>query len=58
MPWPDLTVVPEGSVTRIVWFASAQALALAPGTLDYLTSGDVHVPSGAVTDSLSRFAIS
>jgi hypothetical protein len=55
MPWPDLTVVPEGSVTRIVWFASAQAQALAPGTLDYLTSGDVHVPSGAVTDSLSRF---
>lgn len=51
LPWPDLTMVPEGSVTRLVWFASTRP----SGPVDYLTSGDVRVPSQEVTDSLSRF---
>lgn len=52
MPWPDLTIVPEGSTTRLVWNASRPT---ALGAVDFLTSGDVFLPSAAVMDSLGRF---
>jgi len=52
MPWPDLTLVPEGSLTRVVWFSSGEDDTT---PLRYLTSGDVYVPSDQVIDALSRF---
>lgn len=52
MPWPDLTLVPEGSVTRVVWTASP-AGGSAP--VSYLTSGEEWVATDAVSDGLGRF---
>lgn len=52
MPWPDLTIVPEGAVTRIVW-NPADGLAGQP--VRFLGSGDWHVDSLAVREGLATF---
>lgn len=52
MPWPDLTVVPEGAVTRLVWTAGP---GLRAQPVAFLTSGEEHLPSGAVLRALGRF---
>lgn len=50
LPRPDLTVVPEGSVTRLVWRAWPDG---DPGT--HLTSGDTDLAGGLVHEALGRF---
>lgn len=52
MPWPDVTLVPEGPVSRIVWSAG-QGPADSP--VAFLTSGDTYLRSDEVADALSRF---
>lgn len=42
MPWPDLTLVPEGALTRLVWFKGP---GLAGQPVTFLTSGNVFVPT-------------
>jgi len=54
MPWPDLTLVPEGDVTRIVWRAGA---GMAQQPLIFLTSGDVYLPAAAVHKALNGFVV-
>ncbi len=53
MPWPDLTLVPQGSVTRAVWTASDDDDDAVP--VSYLTTGEAYLSSGEVTDALGRF---
>ena len=52
MPWPDLTVVPEGATTRVVW-RSGPGLANQPVT--FLSSGDTYLPSSQFVEQLSSF---
>jgi len=52
MPWPDLTVMPEGSFSRLLW-NSGPALAGQP--LTFLTSGSALVRCEAVAEALGRF---
>ena len=50
-PWPDLTVVPEGGFTRIVWSADK----VSPrGHLRYLSSGESYVPGDELQSSLAN----
>lgn len=52
MPWPDLTLVPEGALTRLVWFTCA---GLAGQPLTFLTSGNVFVPTTDLRAELAAF---
>lgn len=52
MPWPDLTLVPEGAGARVQWRAGA---GLADSPLTFLTSGEDYLPAAAVVDPLERF---
>jgi hypothetical protein len=52
LPWPDLTIVSEGALTRLVWNASP---GLAGQPVTFLSSGDAFLPSDDVTDVLARF---
>lgn len=52
MPWPDLTIVPEGAVTRLVWNAGP---GLSEQPVTFLTSGQTHLSSDDVADALARF---
>lgn len=52
MPWPDLTLVPEGEITRAIW---TSGFAWPNQQVLYLTSGHAQVSSDAVADGLSRF---
>ncbi len=52
MPWPDLTIVPEGAVTRLVWTAGA---GLVDQPVAFLASGDAYLAADGVTDALARF---
>lgn len=52
LPWPDLTLVPEGSVTRAVWTAGPGP---AEQPVTFLSSGELALPSEMVSDALSRF---
>ena len=52
LPWPDLTIVPEGAVTRLVWNAGP---GLSDQPVTFLTSGDNYIASNEVTDALARF---
>ena len=52
MPWPDLTIVPEGAVTSLVWTAG---VGLAEQPVAFLTSGDAYLAADGVTDALARF---
>lgn len=52
LPWPDLTIVPEGAVTRLVWTAGP---GLHEQPVAFLTSGEAFLPSDAVTDALAGF---
>lgn len=52
MPWPDLTFVPEGAVTRLVW-RSGPGLAGQPVT--FLSNGDVYLPSAQFVDQPAQF---
>jgi len=54
MPWPDLTLVPEGGVTRVVWRAGA---GVSQQPLTFLTSGDVYLPATAVRRALADFVV-
>ncbi len=55
MPWPDLTLVPEGGVTRLVWHANAGA---AGQPVTFLTSGDSYLPAREVRDVLAQIVTS
>ena len=55
MPWPDLTVVPEGGVTRLVWHAAAGT---AGQPVTFLTSGDSYLPAREVRDVLTQIVVS
>ncbi|MCD2186188.1 ImmA/IrrE family metallo-endopeptidase [Actinomycetospora soli] len=53
--WPDLSIVPEGSSTRISWRPDRKH---APGAgIRYLTFGDISIPSRDVSTSLSSFVL-
>lgn len=52
LPWPDLTVVPEGGLTRLLWTAGP---GLADQPLTFLTSGEAMVGSADVLRALERF---
>lgn len=52
LPWPDLTIVPEGGVTRLVWNAGP---GLSDQPVTFLTSGDSYITSNDVIDALGRF---
>lgn len=52
MPWPDLTLVPEGEVTRVTWTPS-RGLAGQPVT--FLTGDDVYLASSEVRAALAGF---
>lgn len=47
MAWPDCTVVPEGSVSRIVWAPTRSS------ALQFLSTGNVVAPSREVAASLA-----
>ncbi len=51
MPWPDLTLVPEGAVTHVVWTAVS---GLPAQPVSFLTSGDTYLPAAAVRQALGR----
>lgn len=40
MPWPDLTILPEGGIARLVWF---KGVGLAGQPVSFLTSGSTFV---------------
>lgn len=52
MPWPDLTLVPEGGVSRLVWRAGP---GVAGQPVRFLTSGDEHLPAASVRRALAVF---
>lgn len=52
MPWPDMTFVPEGAVTRVVW---RRGPGLAGQPVTFLSSGDVYLSSAQVIDQLAQF---
>ena len=52
MPWPDLTFVSEGAITRAVWH-SGSGLAGQPVT--FLSNGDAYLRTPQFIDELSHF---
>jgi hypothetical protein len=52
MPWPDITVVPEGAASRVIWRSGA---GLARQSIRFLEGGDVYLSSQAVATELARF---
>jgi len=52
LPWPDLTVLPEGDLVRLVW-RDADGEAGQP--LTFLTSGDQHVIREDLVTALRQF---
>jgi hypothetical protein len=52
MPWPDLTLVSEGDVTRAVW-RSGSGLAGQP--ISFLSNGDSYLRSAQFLEELTRF---
>lgn len=52
MPWPDLTLVPEDLITRVVWRESP---GLSTQPISFLTRGDYYIPSAAVREGLTLF---
>jgi hypothetical protein len=52
MPWPDLTFVPEGAVTRLVW---RRGPGLASQPVTFLSSGDVYLSSAQFVGQLAQF---
>ena len=52
MPWPDLTFVSEGAITRAVWH-SGPGLAGQPVT--FLSNGDAYLRTSQFIDELSHF---
>ncbi|MCW2754804.1 MAG: hypothetical protein JWQ32_2215 [Marmoricola sp.] len=52
MSWPDLTLVPEGSVTGIAWHAGA---GMSGQPVRFMESGFAHVRSDEVERELRRF---
>lgn len=52
MPWPDLTLVPEGAVTRAVWWSGP---GLAGQPLSFLTAGKAYLPAADVRVVLATF---
>jgi hypothetical protein len=51
MPWPDLTIVPEGSITTLRWL---DGLGVAGQPIRFLESGIEHVSSAVVERALRR----
>ncbi|WP_448062019.1 hypothetical protein [Cellulomonas hominis] len=53
MPWPDLTIVPEGATTRVRWFAQPPV----PGGrgLRYIGTGSAWLSAAAAHDGLESF---
>lgn len=49
-PWPNLTIVPEGQLTRLIWAVDAYAPAHAP--VRYLRQGQALLPSSYVEGAL------
>jgi len=54
MPWPDLTIVPEGGVTRLRWNGVP---GVAGQPIRFLTSGDTYLSTESVTRALSGFIL-
>lgn len=52
MPWPNLTIVPEGPLTRLTWSRGA---GVASQPVTFLTAGDAHLPADVVREALVRF---
>ncbi|MGH3303180.1 MAG: hypothetical protein ACRDOK_16165 [Streptosporangiaceae bacterium] len=52
MPWPDLTLVAEGGVTRAVWHTGS---GLAGQPISFLGNGDVYLQSTQLLGELTRF---
>jgi hypothetical protein len=52
MPWPDVTFVPEGATTRLVWRGGP---GLAGQPITFLSNGDAYLPSTEFVDQLARF---
>lgn len=54
MAWPDLTVVPEGALSRLVWRAG-------PGMfgqpVTFLAGGDTYLPGDVVRSALAGFVL-
>ena len=49
-PWPDLTIVPEGELSRLSWVQSGS---LDHGGLRYVTSGNALLDGGSVKNTLT-----
>jgi hypothetical protein len=52
MPWPDLTFVCEGAITRAVWHAGP---GLAGQPVTFLSNGDSYLRTSQFIDELSHF---
>ena len=52
MPWPDLTLVAEGYLTRAVWHSGS---GLAGQPIGFLSNGDVYLQSEQFLGELTRF---
>lgn len=52
MPWPDLTVVPEGAVSRVVWQGGPGA---GKQPIRFIGAGKVYVDSRQIMNELGRF---
>ena len=52
MPWPDLSILPEGSVARLVWWHSP---GLAGQPVNFLTSGNAFVSMAELRAELTEF---
>jgi len=52
MPWPDLTIVPEGAATRLVW---RRGPGMASQPVTFLTAGDTHLPTNTVRAAMVGF---
>lgn len=52
MPWPDLTIMPEGTTSRLLWTAGPS---LAGQPLTFLTSGSEALDAKDVSEALERF---
>lgn len=50
--WPDLTVLPSGDLTRIVWRADREKPLSTP--IRYLVDGDAEMPAALVTRALAE----
>ena len=51
MPWPDLAILPEGGIARLVWFKGA---GVAGQPITFLTSGNAFVPMGDLRAGLTE----